>query len=368
MAAEWDAIVVGAGIIGCAIGRELARRGQRTAIIEARGVAAGATQASAGVLAPFIEAPTRGPLHDLTVRSLAMYDGFVADLERETGQRIEYRRLGTLEVAAGAEGRARLLALAQAARAEGMDARWVSGADLRALESQLSAQDGALLVSDHGYVVVAQLAQTLIEAAGRYGADLLRERVEHIEARGSRVDVTTTAGVRRASTVVVAAGSWSQTLTRDGPPVKPIRGQLVRLVWKGPPLNHILWGERCYIVPWKRGTVLVGATVEDVGFDERATVAGVRELVDAATELVPHSSSASFVEVRVGLRPATPDGLPIIGRSAESPAIVHATGHYRNGILLTPLTAQLVGDLVVKGESDPALEAISPARFQRSSA
>jgi glycine oxidase len=340
----------------------------KTAIVEARGVAGGATQASAGVLAPFIEAPGRGPLRDLAVRSLAMYDGFVANLESETGQHIEYRRLGTLEVAEDREGRARLLALAETARAERMDARWLDAAEVRALEPDLVAREGALLVPNHGYIVVAQLAQTLIEAAGRHGADLLRERVERIEPRGSGVDVRTTMGVRRAAFVVVAAGSWSQTLTPDGPPVKPIRGQLLRLVWKSQPLRHILWGERCYIVPWQRGTVLVGATVEDVGFDERATVEGVRDLLDAASDLVPQSSSASFVEVRVGLRPATPDGLPIIGRSAESPAIVYATGHYRNGILLTPLTAELVGDLVTSGKTDPALEAISPSRFQGSSA
>src|SRR5262245_11114044 len=145
MAAEWDAIVVGAGIIGCAIGRELARRGLKTAILEARGVAGGATQASAGVLAPFIEAPSHGPLHDLTVRSLAMYDGFMAELEQETSQHIEYRRLGTIEVASGAAGRARLLELAGGARAEGMEARWLDAADVRALEPSLAARDGALL-------------------------------------------------------------------------------------------------------------------------------------------------------------------------------------------------------------------------------
>jgi len=361
MAVEWDAIVVGAGIVGCAVGRELARRGKRTAIVEARGVAGGATQASAGILAPYIEAPDGGPLHDLTVRSLGMYGGFIADLERETSQRIEYRVCGSLEVAGSDAERGRLVALAGALGREGVDARWLDPSAARALEPQLGTIAGALHVPAHGYVVVAQLAQTLMESAGRHGVELLRERAESIEPDGDGVKIRTSAGVRRATTVVVAAGSWSGGLAPV--PVRPIRGQLVRLVWKGPPLTRILWADRCYVVPWVRGTVLVGATVEDVGFDERATVAGVRDLLDAAAAMLPSARDASFVEVRVGLRPATPDGLPILGRSAEHPAIVFATGHYRNGVLLAPVIAKIVGDLIAGGDTDPALAAVSPSRF-----
>jgi glycine oxidase len=363
MDSDWDAIVIGAGIIGCAVGRELTRRGLRTAIVEARGVGLGATQASAGVLAPHIEAPGRGPLHDLTVRSLAMYDRFISELEADTGQRIEYRACGTLEVAASPEARARLTALGAATRAEGVDARWLEPADVETIEPQLGASQGALFVPSHAYVVVAQLTQTLLESAGRHGAQLVRERVEAVAPGGERIEVRTTTGVRHARTVVVAAGSWSQPLTAASAPVKPVRGQLVRLAWTGAPLSHILWGERCYVVPWTRGTVLVGATVEDVGFDERATAAGVRDLLDAVVEMIPQAWTASFIEVRVGLRPATPDGLPIIGPSAGHPGLVFATGHYRNGVLLTPLTAALVADYVADRKLDPALTAISPSRF-----
>ena len=144
--------------------------------------------------------------------------------------------------------------------------------------------------------------------------------------------------------------------------MKPIRGQLVRLKWNAPPITHVLWSDRCYIVPWLDGTVLVGATVEDVGFDEQTTAAGVRDLLDAACDLMPQAWGAAFIDARVGLRPATGDGLPIIGRSRQTPGLVYATGHYRNGILLAPLTAQLVGDLVIDGRSDPVLEFVSPSR------
>jgi glycine oxidase len=117
----------------------------------------------------------------------------------------------------------------------------------------------------------------------------------------------------------------------------------------------VLWSESCYIVPWADGTVLVGATVEDAGFDQRATVAGVQGLLEAACRLLPSAGQATFVAARAGLRPSTPDGLPFIGRSPVHPGIVYATGHYRNGVLLTPLTADLVADLVIDHRSDPAL-------------
>jgi glycine oxidase len=149
--------------------------------------------------------------------------------------------------------------------------------------------------------------------------------------------------------VIVAAGSWSGRIEMPAPPpaVKPIRGQLLRLSWNGPPPRHIVWGPECYVVPWQNGLVLVGATVEDVGFDERVTVAGVRELLQAVSELLPGATGATFVEARAGLRPASSDGLPIIRRASESvPELIYATGHYRNGVLLAPLTAKLAADLI----------------------
>ncbi|MGH9311685.1 MAG: FAD-dependent oxidoreductase, partial [Vicinamibacterales bacterium] len=142
-----------------------------------------------------------------------------------------------------------------------------------------------------------------------------------------------------------------------------VRGQLLRLAWPRAPLARIVWGPRCYLVPRRDGTLLVGATVEEVGFDERATVAGVRDLMDAACEILPDAWRAGFKEARVGLRPATPDGLPVIGRSPGLDGVLYATGHYRNGVLLAPITAALVADLVLEGRTDPILDAFSPGRF-----
>ena len=164
-----------------------------------------------------------------------------------------------------------------------------------------------------------------------------------------------------------AAGSWSGEIAIDGivarVPVRPVRGQLLTLAWTGTPLRRVTWSSRCYLVPWDDGTLLVGATVEDAGFDERATVAGVRDLLDAASEIVPHAWSAGFKGVRVGLRPATADELPVIGASERAPNVMYATGHFRNGVLLAPLTATLVADAMIDGRNDPLLAALSPSRF-----
>ena len=367
MAPAPDVIVIGAGIIGCAIGRELARRGAAVKIFEARSVGAGATQASAGVLAPYIEAHDRGPLFTLTVRSLEMYDRFVEEAAYESGIAIEYRRCGTLEVATDATSAERLMQMAVAYEGAG-GMQWLHGAAVRSQEPSLpDSIEGALLVPEHGYVGVATLTEALAWAALRHGAQIeAAHRVTAVRPDGSRLLVATDDGSEwRADQVVIGAGSWSAQLALDdaaAASVRPIRGQLLRLRWSGDQLSRVIWGPDCYLVPWQDGTVLVGATVEDVGFDERATAAGVRDLLDAACELLPDAWRASFVEARVGLRPASGDGLPIIGRSASFPSLVYATGHYRNGVLLAPLTARLVADLVIERRTDPLLWPLTPER------
>ena len=179
--------------------------------------------------------------------------------------------------------------------------------------------------------------------------------------------VETDRGSLTTNAVVLAGGSWSGAIAVDGVgvtvPVRPVRGQLLRLAWTGTPLRRVTWSSRCYLVPWDEGTLLVGATVEEVGFDERTTVAGVRELLDAADDILPRASSAGFLGARAGLRPATPDALPVIGASAAMPNLMYATGHYRNGVLLAPLTAQLVADAMLENRIDPLLAAVSPSRF-----
>jgi glycine oxidase len=363
-----DIIVIGAGIIGCAIAYELALRGARVRVFDARDIALGATQASAGVLAPYIEAHEEGALRDLCTRSLALYDDFIARLRQDAHGPTQYFRTGTLETASDDASAARLKATAAALDGMGVRAEYLESADVRRAEPALAPETpGGLLVHTHGFVGARELAHALAEAAGRRGTPVERTCAVHrVTSDKTGISLDTDNGVVRASTIVLAAGSWTGQIPIAGvkpPPVRPVRGQLLSLNWIGEPLKRVVWGPSCYLVPWTNGSLLVGATAEEAGFDERATVAGVRDLLDAVSELVPRAWQAGFSGVRVGLRPATPDELPMIGRSTVMDGLVYATGHYRNGILLAPLTAKLVADLLIDGREGAELELTKPQRF-----
>lgn len=353
-------VVVGAGIIGCAIARELAVRGVAVTVFDDRPVAGGATRASAGMLAPYVEAHERGPLLDLAVRSLELYDDWIAAVRRESDTDVEYRRIGTLEVALDPEHAAELRRQASAA----IPTEWLERAAARTAHPQLGWNAGALFTRSHGYVAAPQLATSLARAAERQGTTFRRAAVRRMTTGGAQVRVTATDGDCEANTVVIAAGAWGGSI--EGvrmPPLRPVRGQLLHLGWRGHPPSTIIWGPRCYIVPRSDGTLLVGATVEEAGFDERTTSKGVRELLSAACELLPDAKDATFLEARAGLRPATPDELPVLGSDPDTPNIVHASGHYRNGVLLAPITARLIADWVIDGKRDQAFDHFRPDRF-----
>ena len=340
-----DVGIVGAGIIGCAIAEDLSRRGYEVEVFDARQVGGGASQASAGVLAPFIEAPAPGPLQDLAIESLAMYDGFVAAAEAASGLPIEYRRCGTFEVATTADGEDRLQQVAETARAARLTAQW-HAADPAARPARGTGFAG-LLIPQQGYVRVEQLIAALRRATERRGGIFHEyQAILKTAARYDQVLLETETRSLSCRVLVIAAGSWSDMVGPEETGVHPVRGQILRLRWPGEPLPHVMWSDDCYVVPWLDRTVLVGATVEHAGFDERTTVAGVQQLLASVQRFLPVAAGATFLEARAGLRPASTIGLPIIRPSWDSPRVIYATGHYRNGILLAPLTAQLVGTMV----------------------
>jgi glycine oxidase len=369
MARPTDIIVVGAGVVGCAVADELARRGASVEIVDDRPPSMGATQASAGVLAPYIEARDGHPLLDLTVRSLELYEAFIERLVGDTGLAVAYRRTGTLDVAADETELKALKAIASFLKRRGVPALLLDPAATKNEEPHLGGTPaGALLIEQHGFVAATDMTRALAVSARRHGAQVIEQtRVRRILRQNAELIVETDRGTLTGDAVVLAAGSWSSEVDVDGVttrvPVRPIRGQLLHLAWSGPPLRRVTWTRRCYLVPWDDGTLLVGATMEDVGFDERVTVAGVRDLLDAACDVVPHAWTAGFRCARVGLRPGTPDELPVIGPSSVMPNLMYATGHFRNGVLLAPLTAHLVADALLERRLDPALTTVSPARF-----
>jgi glycine oxidase len=343
--------VVGAGIVGLCIAYELASRGASVRVLEARGAGLGATRASAGILAPYIEGHSE-ELRALGVAALDHYDQFLARVAADAGQTIEYRRSGTLQVARDEIEAQMLSGLGGRLTLAGVAHDLLDPASARELEPALGAVVSALLIPDHGYVAVRAFVVALLDALARREVNVEAGQVARVE------DV-------EGDVVVIAAGSWSADMALGGArvPVRPIRGQLLQLRLARPAISRVVWGERCYVVPWLDGSLLVGATVEDVGFDERPTAAGVRVLLDAATELVPEVAAAAFEEVRVGLRPATSDELPVIGASSTMRRVFYATGHYRNGVLLAPLTALAIADLVLEGRERPEVAAARPDRF-----
>jgi len=366
-----DVLVIGAGIIGCSVAYELARRGVAVQVVDERPLGMGATQASAGVLAPYIEADEDTPFLELTVRSLAMFDEFVASVSEDGGASVEYHRTGTLDVAADAEQMTALRRAAARLESHGVEFGLLDAQAARSEEPCLAADvAGALLVPAHGFVAAHDLTRLAAAGARRHGAQILEgAQVRRIVVRGDDLVVETNRGPLTARGVVLAAGSWAGRIDIEGidapRPVRPVRGQLLHLAWPGPHIRRATWGPRCYLVPWSNGTLLVGATVEEAGFDERTTAAGVRDLLDAVCELTPHAWTAGFIGARVGLRPASGDGLPIVGRSSRVANLYYALGHYRNGILLAPLTAKLLADAMLDHRDDPALQAMNPCRFGR---
>ena len=361
-------IVVGAGIIGCTVAHELAAAGARVQVIDARRPGQGATRASAGILAPYIEGHDLSALRTLGARSLELFDPFIVRLRRDSGRDVVYQRNGTFELALSDADVDRLSAISAALSKEGIKNRWIPPHAFEDCEPFANAgAKGALLITTHGFVGVTALTLAAAAAAERFGATFTVETgaIRIHPAAGGSVRVASASSSWDADRVVLAAGSWSSQITVEGAdevPVKPVRGQLIQLKTTAGTFKHVVWGPDGYFVPWPDGSVLVGSTVEDVGFDENYTDEGVAKLRNAAAALAPSLADAPMMEVRTGLRPRGPDDLPILGPSSAVPGLIYATAHYRNGVLLSPLTAQLVKNLVFDGGADPALGDLAPAR------
>jgi len=362
-------VVVGAGAVGCTVAHQLAKEGARVIIIEPRAPGQGATRASAGILAPDIEGHGSSLLRLLGRRSIGMYDDFIADVVADSGHEIVYQRNGTFELAFSAADVDRLEELAAALKRDRIESRWLAPAEFDAIEPHAAKNArGALLIPIHGFVGVTALTQAAAAAAQKYGATLVSGTgaIRIVAMPDGRAGVEAANAKWEADRIVLAAGSWSSMITvqdADQVPVKPIRGQLIQLESEPGALSRVIWGPDGYLVPWPDGSVLVGSTVEDVGFDERHTDEAVANLRAAAASLVPALAKAELTSIRTGLRPKGPDDLPMLGHSKVVPGLIYATAHYRNGVMFAPLTVKLVGDMVFGRPADPALADLDPSRF-----
>lgn len=363
-----DLVVIGGGIIGLAIAREAAGAGLTVTVLERGRPGAEASAAAAGILATQYEADGPHPLLPLILHSRALYPGFLGALRAGSRMDVRIRPAATIQVARHARDLARLDRHFEFQRSIRLPVERLSRRRLRHLEPSLDPNlIGGLLLPRDGAVDTVQLLEALQRAAVRAGvrihADTPATRL--LVARGRVTGVAAGERVFPAGMVVVAAGAWSGGLRVPGVPplpAHPVRGQILCLRAVAAAPRHIIDSPGGYIVPRQDGRVLVGSTMERVGFRKGVTAAGIAGLARLAAKLLPTLRDAEILATWSGLRPATADGLPAIG-AAEIPGLFYATGHLRNGILLAPATARAVVRLLQGKPQDVDLGPFSPRRF-----
>ena len=362
-----DVVIVGAGVIGCALARELAGRGLAVTVVEKGQPGEEASWAAAGLLSPQADGELPGPFFDLRLESRALYPDWTRELLEETGLDVGYRKTGLLRCAFGEEATDRVFDHYRWQGEAGLPVEPRDAAALdRQLEGRLSPQiRRALFFPEEAVVEPRKLVRALREAAERRGVRILAEtaaRRFRIEAGACR-GVETDDALLEADRVVDAAGAWAgfDPELAVAIPVRPVRGQIVELVARRGTLPTVVQSDEVYLLPRPDGRVVVGATFEEVGYEKDVTAEAVGWLITAAIRLVPSLSAARFSTAWSGLRPATPDGLPLLGDSGI-PGLFLATGHFRNGILLAPVTARLLADRLV-GESGRDLSPFGLGRF-----
>ena len=358
-----DVIVIGGGVVGLTIARELARR--KSVLLVDRGpTGQGTSRAAAGMLTPLSEADDQGPFFQLCRLSHSMYDRFVCDLETETSLDCGYGKSGLLAVASDEEAAAPLRRRYEWQKEAGFDVQLLSSAEVSKLEPLLTAPvAAAVFMPGERSVTPRRLVNALRESCLKRGVDIrLGVHVEEIAKNAIRAGHMTL----EAEYIVVASGVWSADFKGLNPPIPvyPRKGQILSLGMPAGAFRHMIrWG-RSYFMPRPSGELVVGATNEDAGFDMSNTPAGLGRLLNEAQQISTHTGNYPILETWTGLRPATPDGLPILGASAI-PGVYYATGHYRNGVLLAPATAAIIVDLIANGITSQTIELYSPSRFQK---
>ncbi len=364
-----DVVIVGGGIVGCACAFELAKAGASVTLLEYGKTGMQATNAAAGMLAPMIDAHAPGPMMQAGMRALREYPAAVQEVEERCGFDMELRLDGILKVAFTPEQRDELLTRYAWQRELGLPIEWLDAQMCRELEPRIHERVlGGVFSPGEGSVSNQLLTLGLERAAIARGAKIRqRTPVTAFTSRGGRVVAVRSGDAPFAcDAVVIAAGARSgQIAARLGAtlPVRPVRGQMIALGGMSTPIRHIVWGPDGYLVPRANGLVFAGATVEDVGFRRRTTKAGVRAMRSMAIGLVPQLAAATVHFDWAGLRPGSPDDLPMIGPLPGWANVVAATGHYRNGILLGPLTGKLVARGIVAGDWGDVPAEFDPARF-----
>jgi glycine oxidase len=363
-----DVVIVGGGVIGLAIARSLALRGiSDVCLIERATLGTEASFAAAGMLLPQVEADAEDDFFRLACRSRDLYPSFAESLREETGVDVELDTTGTLYLALNEHDHEETEKRYRWQTRAGLAVERLSTAAARELEPCISESVfGALRFPNDIQVENRRLLSALANSVNSLDVQVLTETdVESLTIERGRVTgVQTSRGPIACKSIVIAAGTWSSFLLRSSVlPIEPVRGQMICLESKPQLTRHVLYSPRGYLVPRQDGRLLAGSTSENAGFAKRVTAGGISSILQNTLEISPAIARLPVVDTWAGLRPRPADSLPVLGACGEIDGVVYATGHYRNGILLAPLTAELITEAIVTGVTSPLLAPFSPDRF-----
>jgi glycine oxidase len=363
----FDVAIAGGGLIGATIAFELARAGLQVALFDRHELGEGSSWAAAGILSPAPENAGMISIVPLGRASLQLYPEFVATIEEISGQNAGYRARGTLEALFSTDAQEKLSTIIALHHGLGLKAEPVRAEDAREMEPALSPElEAAIFRPDEACVDNRALTKAVLTAAERSGVKTFTgSNVQSIAKNGRRCDGFVVDGEKVQSRwTVIAAGCRSAEIegAAQYAPVRPAKGQMIALRAKDLSIERVLWSDHVYLVPRNDGRVLAGATVEYVGFEKKVTAGGVQKIISAALQLAPALADAQIEETWAGLRPDAPDHLPIIGPT-DLDGLLIATGHFRSGILLAPITAQLIRQWVTTQNVRQDWARFSPMRF-----
>ena len=365
-----DVVIVGGGVIGLSIARALALRGVSDVMLIERGQpGAEASWAAGGILAPQVEADRADDFFRLAAAGRDLYPAFAESLKDETGIDVELDLTGTLCLGFTEIDEAELRSRYDWQSGQGLSVEWLSGDEARRIEPCISQQVGCALHLPRDYQVEnRRLIQALLKANEKFGVRVVQGchvsklLIENEKVRG----VETSDGPVATPVVVLAAGAWTSQINSSEmvlPQIEPVRGQMLCYETRPRIARYVLYSSRGYLVPRRDGRLLAGSTTEWVDFDKRVTNEGVRAIKSMAIEIAPPLAQLTPVDSWAGFRPRAADDLPVLGPCTDTAGLFYATGHYRNGILLAPITAQLITAAIVDRTTPVSLEAFSPSRF-----
>jgi glycine oxidase len=365
---KFDVVIAGGGVIGGAIALELARAGLSVAVFDRQQPGQEASWASAGILSPAPESPGMVSMVPLGKASMALYPEFVAQLEELSAMSTGFRPKGTLEALFSHDTKAELSTIIALHHGLGLQAEPIRAEDARELEPSLSEEvEAAVLRPEEASIDNRALTAAILQAAKRRGAEIFcSDGAKAIWREGHRCAGLVLQNEKvEANWTIIAAGCFSATIDGIAPyaPVRPSKGQMASLRADDVKIERVLWSEKIYLVPRNDGRILAGATVEHAGFDKRVTAGGIEKILSAAIDLAPGLANARIEETWAGLRPDTPDHLPILGPT-DIDGLLMATGHFRSGILLTPITGRLIREWITEQRVSVDWDRFSPLRFQ----